>query len=180
MIGIRINLVQASAQAPTAADVSREQLKQDIRQTVRDAQDAVRSSREAAQAAREHRVIVGPMAPVLAPGIPPMPGHTVEQFGFDNSNLIPSQAVDIAQGFFVMLAIIVVGFPLARAFGKRIERRGETTPAISPALTDQLQRIEHAVESMAIEVERISESQRFMVKLQSGASPGLALPHERS
>ena len=36
-----------------------------------------------------------------------------------------------------------------------------------PALSGQLQRIEQAVEAMAIEVERISESQRFMVKLQS-------------
>jgi hypothetical protein len=37
-------------------------------------------------------------------------------------------------------------------------------------VAEQLQRIEHAVDAMAIEVERISESQRFMTKLQTGGS----------
>jgi hypothetical protein len=99
---------------------------------------------------------------------------------FDNSNLIPPQAVDIAYGFFLMCAVMVVGWPLARAFGRRLERRGEAPAAIPPALTDQLQRIEQAVDAMSIEVERISESQRFMAKLQSqGGAERMALPNER-
>jgi hypothetical protein len=44
-------------------------------------------------------------------------------------------------------------------------------------MTEQLQRIEQAVDAMSIEVERISESQRFLAKLQTGqgAEP-VALP----
>jgi hypothetical protein len=43
-------------------------------------------------------------------------------------------------------------------------------------VSDQLQRIETAVESMAIEIERISESQRFLTKLQAGQPQPAALP----
>jgi hypothetical protein len=85
-------------------------------------------------------------------------------------DMIPARAVDIAMGFFTMCAVMVVGWPLARAFGRRIERGGGSATAVTAAVPEQLQRIEQAVEAMAIEIERISESQRFMAKLQSGAS----------
>ena len=50
----------------------------------------------------------------------------------------------------------------------------------SPVMTEQLQRIEQAVDAMAIEIERISESQRFMAKLQANATPErLVLPVDR-
>jgi multidrug efflux pump subunit AcrA (membrane-fusion protein) len=82
---------------------------------------------------------------------------------------IPPQAVDLAIGFFITCAVMVIGWPIARAFGRRIERRGQPT-SIDTGVAEQLQRIEHAVDAMAIEVERISESQRFMAKLQSGSA----------
>ncbi|GAC1479833.1 MAG: hypothetical protein NVS1B4_24670 [Gemmatimonadaceae bacterium] len=103
---------------------------------------------------------------------------TVAGGGPDNlQNLIPPQAVDISIAFFVMCAVMVIGWPIARALGRRIERRGDV-PSIGTDIAAQLQRIEHAVEAMSIEVERISEAQRFMAKVQSGAvaSPA-ALPH---
>jgi hypothetical protein len=84
-------------------------------------------------------------------------------------DMIPPQAVDISIAFFVMLAVIVIGWPLARAFGRRLER-GAQSAAVPAAMQEQLQRIEQAVDAMSIEVERISESQRFLAKLQSGAS----------
>jgi hypothetical protein len=43
-----------------------------------------------------------------------------------------------------------------------VERR---TPAAMPAQDDRLARIEQAVEAIAVEVERISEGQRFTTKL---------------
>jgi hypothetical protein len=87
----------------------------------------------------------------------------------DMQNIIPPQAVDISIAFFIMCAVILIGWPLARAFGRRIERRSDTA-MVHPAMADQLQRIEQAVDAMAIEIERISESQRFMAKLQSGSA----------
>jgi hypothetical protein len=83
-------------------------------------------------------------------------------------------------GFFIMCAVMVVGWPISRALGRRLERRGDGPAAIPPALTEQLQRIEQAVDAMSIEVERISESQRFMARLQSQAgAERVALPNER-
>lgn len=81
---------------------------------------------------------------------------------FNPENVIPPQAVDISVAFFVMVAFVIVGLPLARAFARRMDRRGETAPAseISP----RLDRIEQAIEAIAIEVERVSEGQRYTTK----------------
>ncbi|MGH9204804.1 MAG: hypothetical protein ACRD2A_26560, partial [Vicinamibacterales bacterium] len=78
------------------------------------------------------------------------------QFG---DNLIPPQVVDISVAFFVMVAFIIVGLPLARAFARRMDRRGETASASE--IAPRLDRIEQAVEAIAIEVERVSEGQRY-------------------
>ena len=93
-------------------------------------------------------------------------------------DIIPPQAVDISYAFFAMVAVIFIGRPLARAFGRRLERSGQA--ALSPAVSEQLRRIEQAVDAMAIEVERISEAQRYFTKLQAGqlGEPS-ALPGER-
>jgi hypothetical protein len=85
-------------------------------------------------------------------------------------NMIPSQVVDMSIAFFIMLAVVIIGLPLARALGRRLEKRPLAPPPPDPAITGQLQRIEQAVEAMSIEIERISESQRFMAKLQNGAA----------
>jgi len=62
---------------------------------------------------------------------------------------------------------MVIGWPLTRAFGRRLERGGQTAASISPAVSEQLRRIEQAVDAMSVEVERISESQRYLTKLQT-------------
>lgn len=69
-------------------------------------------------------------------------------------------------------AIIMAGlFPLFRAYAKKIERSSQTTQ-IPVEVTSRLERIEQAVEAVAIEVERISEGQRFTTKLLSeGKAP---------
>ena len=104
---------------------------------------------------------------VPTPPIPPTP--VIAPAFTSPADMIPPQAVDMAYGFFLMCAVMVVGWPIARAFGRRIERRGATA-ALPAGTTEQLQRIEQAVEAMAIEVERISESQRFMARLQKSST----------
>jgi hypothetical protein len=136
----------------------------------------------------EHGIVVGPNMPNMPnmpsmPSMPNMPNAPVlaaappEVFTIAPSmdNMIPPQAVDLAYGFFIMCAVMVIGWPLARAFGRRIERRADTA-VLDPVFAGQLQRIEQAVDAMSIEIERISESQRFMAKLQNGAAEHGALP----
>ena len=79
---------------------------------------------------------------------------------------IPAGAMDIAIGFCITLVVIIVGWPISRALGRRIERRG-ASQAVDAGVTERLRRIEQAVEAVAIEVERISESQRYLAKIQA-------------
>ena len=79
--------------------------------------------------------------------------------------MIPPGAVDISVAFFTMIAVIVVGLPLARAWARRMDRKGQATPASEMA--PRLDRIEQAVDAIAIEVERISENQRYASKVMS-------------
>jgi hypothetical protein len=88
-------------------------------------------------------------------------GITIQR-PFDPANMIPPQVVDISVAFFVSMAFIIVGLPIARAFARRMDRRGESASASE--ITPRLDRIEQAVEAIAIEVERVSEGQRFTTK----------------
>jgi hypothetical protein len=56
---------------------------------------------------------------------------------------------------------------LARAVARRIEGKSHQPPAISPETALRIERMERAIESVAIEIERISESQRFLTKVMS-------------
>jgi hypothetical protein len=75
-----------------------------------------------------------------------------------------------------------VFYPIARALAKRIEGKA-VTAQIAPATDARLDRIEHAVEAIAVEVERISEGQRFTTKLlaeRTAADAAQRVPSERS
>jgi hypothetical protein len=170
--------VQQSVKAATQAVADSREMQQAIRNAerhVRDAERQVRDARTDDQRGAAQQELFGAKTELQAlQGI----GHagpvilhtgTGEAMNFPNE-MIPPQAVDMAMGFFIMLAVIIIGWPLARAFGRRIERKA-VVPITDPALAGQLQRIEQAVEAMSIEIERISESQRFMAKLQNGAAP---------
>src|SRR3972149_5671563 len=69
------------------------------RDGIRDAIDQMRAEIEAARAQGVRSITVQP------------------QFGPD---IIPPQAVDISIAFFATMAFIIVGFPLARAFARRM------------------------------------------------------------
>lgn len=67
-----------------------------------------------------------------------------------------------------LAAIAFIGYPVARAYGRRVERgeRPGSRPLPSGEMAEaRMERIERAVEAMALEVERMSEGQRFMTKL---------------
>jgi hypothetical protein len=80
--------------------------------------------------------------------------------------------------FIVLAAIALIGFPVARAHARRIEKSPQDPRMLSSAEASdaRLERVERAVEAMALEVERMSEGQRFMTKLLGDAnrpkSPG--------
>jgi hypothetical protein len=136
---------------------SREQLREQIRQTVRDAQIAVEQAKK--DAAQERGALAVP-APL--PALPPHTTSTgVQDFPFD----VPPRAENVAVSFFVMLAVIIIGSPIVRAIARRIEKGAPVAAPIPVEMKNQLQLISQSVDAIAIEVERISEGQRFAAKL---------------
>jgi hypothetical protein len=66
--------------------------------------------------------------------------------------------------------IIAIGVPIARAYARRLESK--PAAAIPNDVTVRLDRMEQAIDSIAIEVERISEGQRFTTRLLTERSGG--------
>ena len=86
---------------------------------------------------------------------------------------IPGELIPIV--LFLMAGFTVVMFPVSRAFARRIDKQVPRS-AIPPEVVGRLERIEQAVDAIAIEVERISEGQRFTTQLLSEARQPPQLP----
>lgn len=81
--------------------------------------------------------------------------------------------------FFVTVVILGLGIPLVRAYIRRMDRR-TLLPATDPVADARLARIEQAIDAMAVEIERVSEGQRFMTRLLSERPmERVALPSSR-
>jgi cation transport ATPase len=188
---IREAVGEATREAVREARQAQEQARQELwnaqqevrnaQQQLRDAQQELRDARTADQRGAAEQAMFGAQQELRAAEIelrkaeaqtrsapvvyttqaPPMPQPT-----------IPGEVVDLAIGFFITFAVIIVGWPISRAFGRRLERHA-APPALQGDVTQQLQRIEQAVDAIAIEVERISESQRFLTKLQDRSVPAI-------
>jgi hypothetical protein len=72
---------------------------------------------------------------------------------------------------FIVGGATVIFTPLVRAYARRMEKEDTSNNRLSPDVTARLERMEHAIDSIAIEVERISEGQRFTTKLLAERTP---------
>jgi hypothetical protein len=84
----------------------------------------------------------------------------------------------VAVSFFASVAYSINAIARAAVAHRREEAKAEreSSPALSEA---RLARIEQAVEAIALEVERISEGQRFTTKLLSEQSRQVPKPIQR-
>ena len=71
-------------------------------------------------------------------------------------------------------ASFILLLPLVLAWSRRIWHRGAPRPSVDLENSPRLQRMEQAIESIALEVERIGEAQRFTTKLLSERQPEAA------
>jgi hypothetical protein len=69
-------------------------------------------------------------------------------------------------GAFATACILAIGVPLVRAYARKMDADAKN-PRVPMEVTQRLERIEQSIEAVAIEVERISEGQRFTTKLLS-------------
>ena len=80
--------------------------------------------------------------------------------------LIGREQVEMAGvGLFALL------IPIVLAYTRRIWMRGGRAQAANVDDSQRLQRMEQAIESIAVEVERIGEAQRFTTKLLADRQP---------
>ena len=66
----------------------------------------------------------------------------------------------------ITLVIIALGTPLVRTMARWLDRRG-VRPEAAPASGQRMDRLEQAVDAVAIEIERISEGQRYTNRMIS-------------
>ncbi|MGH7653565.1 MAG: hypothetical protein ACREN6_02775 [Gemmatimonadaceae bacterium] len=138
------------------------------KEIAREVRDIARQARIAAQDARHGTPAAA--VPVIAGQNAGHTATTAPAPPYNADNIIPPQAVDISVAFFVTIAFCVVGAPLARAFARRMDRRTELKGASGPDLTPHIRQLQDSVDAMAIELERISEGQRFTAKLMAERS----------
>jgi len=152
------------AQDPAISrDQLREQIRTQVQQATAEARQAVKEA-QANQAGRPGIVITTQPGVIGVPagGIPMVPGRDMP---WDND--IPPRAKDVSIAFIVMFAAIIIGLPIMRAIGRRIERGAPTPVAIPAQMQAQMEHLMQSVDAIAIEVERISEGQRFTTKMLS-------------
>ena len=80
---------------------------------------------------------------------------------------IPFEVVLIVRSVMTTIAAIALGIPIIRALSRRFIERPPVQPGLPPEVLLRLERIEQAVDSIAIEVERVSEGQRYTTRLLS-------------
>lgn len=163
-------VIQGNAQNQTSAPnvMSKEDIQNLREQIGRNVRAQIAQARAEADA-QNGGPVVAPLPPT-APRVITIHGRDGDQTieipsrAFDN--VIPPQAVDISIAFFLMVAAIIIGLPIARAFARRMDRRATTTE-IPREVTNQLAQLNQSVDAIALEIERISEGQRFTTRLLS-------------
>ncbi|MCC7054022.1 MAG: hypothetical protein IT355_12230 [Gemmatimonadaceae bacterium] len=77
--------------------------------------------------------------------------------------------------FFLTVIVMGLGIPLVRAAIRRGDRQALPT-GMSPELASRLDRLEAMVETVAIEVERMAEGQRFTTRLMTEGAARMVPP----
>ncbi len=110
--------------------------------------------------------------PIGTPGIPVVPGMPIF---FNASNMVfPA----------VALGLLALAFPISVAWARRILRTAPKPAPVPSDVTMRLERIEQAIDTIAIEIERVSEGQRFVTRImadrQSSSAPSAQSPADAS
>jgi len=79
-------------------------------------------------------------------------------------DVVPRGAVLMTYAVFGALAFMIVGYPIARAFARWVDRRGQSV-APSRELQARLDAMERNIDAAAVEIERVGEGQRFTNRL---------------
>jgi hypothetical protein len=156
----------------------------EIRQQVQSAvQEAVQAAKEAKAQAQQvqgkgaPQAPTAPQAPVALTPVPVGGGRVIIDKQGDRTVIttaaVPPDVIPLAQmaqetalGLMGLLAAMVILGPFARVLARRMGHKADLAPASAQnqVVQQQLAQLQQAVDTMALEVERISEAQRFQTK----------------
>lgn len=92
---------------------------------------------------------------------------TVQPPPYRSESPIPPEVLPIVQTVFGSLIAIALGYPIIRFVTRMIERRADRSMVRGAEVARQMQQLQQSLDAMAIEIERISEAQRFQAKLMA-------------
>lgn len=170
-------------------------LQAEIAQTIRDAQEATRdaaqATRDAAQASRDAARADADAARAPAEPLPPgtivftgdgsgenvrinvQGGNVVLSQGENTTTIplrdvVPPGLVQISWAVAASVIAVFIGWPIARAIARAIDRRGRAVRAdnmLEAQLQQRFDVMERNIDTVAVEMERLSDAQRFTSKL---------------
>lgn len=96
--------------------------------------------------------------------------------------MTPAELEDLLAACVVSIIALGTILPIARAYAKRLSQPNAAAARLgSGEDSDRLDRMERAIEAIAVEVERVAESQRFLTRLLASGEGErtLSLPDPR-
>jgi hypothetical protein len=88
----------------------------------------------------------------------------------------PAPLYAMGFGFLAMLVIIILGLPIVRAITRRMDR-APVAPVLPQSQQEQIKALRESVDRLAVEVERVSEGQRWLTRQLSGSTDTAAGDH---
>ena len=167
------NRISSQLQSRSLNDASREGLEQRLKTVDENIAQVDKQLAEANAEVAQASAVPGAVSRTQQPttiGTPTGRGSARSQSPWEN----PPEEFVFLGALFMVVAIL----PISIASARRIWRRSAKVIASVPEeVMDRFNRLEQAVDAIAVEVERIGEGQRFMTRVFSRhAAPGEALP----
>ncbi len=104
--------------------------------------------------------------------VPTSGGEPNWDLPIDLSNIVPEGAVIISVAFFIAIFCIIVGLPISRAIARRMDR-APVSPPLAPEFRAELVGLQEAVSSVAVDIERVAEAQRWTARHLGAPSGGV-------
>lgn len=102
----------------------------------------------------------------------PASGEATWDGPIDISGIVPEGAVIISVAFFIAIFCIIVGLPISRSIARRMDR-APLSPPLAPEFRAELAGLQEAVSSVAVDVERVAEAQRWTARHLGAPSGGV-------
>jgi len=161
---LQMKVLELSMQRHGTSGAERARLGTEWAQALHD----LRVARAEAQSAElRMKQLLGQEQPMLAQAIaqPAPPTPKIATAAPPDPFLGPKEIMTVGSGMFIL------ALPLVLVLARRLWVRGGSRSIVDLENSPRLQRIEQAVESIAVEVERIGEAQRFTTKLLAERQP---------